>query len=213
MAAGGRAVGRDGKAAATAEAPSGLPQPACSGPHGDGRDLLRAADGMPVERAAADNPVLVLVGAPALSGMDRSGRVRGVPARRAPGLRGAGRHRLDTAATGRSDGKSTVGWEKTGPNPTGRGKRGTKRSVLIDGRGVPLGVVIDGANRNDHKLMRQTLQAIPVERPQPTPRDPQRLCLDKGFDYDEPGALDREFGFTLHLRTRGEAADARRRVV
>jgi len=94
--------------------------------------------------------------------------------------------------------------EKTGPNPTDRGKRGVKRSLLTDARGVPLGAVIDGANRNDHKLMRRTLAAIPVRRPRPTRYRPQHLCLDKGFDYDEPRALAEEFGFTLHLRSRGE---------
>ena len=36
--------------------------------------------------------------------------------------------------------------EKTGRNPTDRGKRGVKRSVLTDGSGIPLSVVIDGAN-------------------------------------------------------------------
>lgn len=101
---------------------------------------------------------------------------------------------------------------KTGPNPTDRGKRGVKRSVLTDGRGIPLGVAVEGANRNDHKLMRATLEAVPVRRPRPTRRRPQHLCLDKGYDYAEPRALAQEFGFTLHLRTRGEEAKARRRA-
>src|SRR3712207_7351067 len=83
-------------------------------------------------------------------------------------------------------GKAPLGGGKTGPNPTDRGKRGVKRSVLTDGRGVPLGAAVDGANRNDHKLMRPTLEAIPVRRPRPTRRRPQHLCLGKGFDYDEP---------------------------
>ena len=99
---------------------------------------------------------------------------------------------------------------KTGPNPTDRGKRGVKRALLTDGRGVPLGAVIDGANRNDHKLVRAALEAIPVRRPKPNRRRPQHLCLDKGFDYDEPRALAAEFGFTLHLRTRGGEARAKR---
>jgi putative transposase len=107
-------------------------------------------------------------------------------------------------------GKAPLGKEKTGRNPTDRGKRGVKRSVLTDGRGVPLAAVIDGANRNDHTLMRQTIEAIPVERPQPTPDQPQNLCLDKGYDYAEPRALAEEFGFTLHLRTRGEQITAKR---
>jgi putative transposase len=83
-------------------------------------------------------------------------------------------------------GKAPLGGEKTGRNPTDRGKRGVKRLVLTDGRGVPLGATIDGANRNDHKLMRPTLETIPVKRPRPTRQRPQHLCLDKGFDYDEP---------------------------
>jgi putative transposase len=100
--------------------------------------------------------------------------------------------------------------KKTGPNPTDRGKRGVKRSLLTEGHGIPVSIVIDGANRNDHKLMHQTLEAIPVERPEPTRRQPQHLCLDKGYDYDEPRALAEEFAFTLHLRTRGEEAWAKR---
>lgn len=102
--------------------------------------------------------------------------------------------------------------ETTGRNPTDRGKRGVKRSRLSDGRGVPLGGVIDGANRNDHTLMRQTLAAIPVERPTPTEDNPQNLCLDKGYDDAEPRALAEAFAFTLHLRTRGEEAQAKRQA-
>src|SRR3954454_9590249 len=67
--------------------------------------------------------------------------------------------------------------KKTGRNPTDRGKRGVKRSLLTDGRGVPLGAVIDEANRNDHKLMRQTLEAIPVRRPKPTRQQPRQVAV------------------------------------
>ena len=58
--------------------------------------------------------------------------------------------------------------------------------------------------------MRETVEAVPVERPAPTPDAPQRLCLDKGFDYPEVPALAAGFGFTLHLRTRGEERAAKR---
>lgn len=111
--------------------------------------------------------------------------------------------------TGRWGKRRWVG-KKTGRNPTDRGKRGVKRSLLTDGRGVPLAAVIDGANRNDHKLMRQTLEAVPIERPQPTQPRRQHLCLDKGYDYAEPRALAEAFAFTPHLRTRGEEARAKR---
>lgn len=70
--------------------------------------------------------------------------------------------------------------EKTGPHPTDCGEGGVKRSVLTDGRGVPVGFVIAGAHVNDHLLMAETLDALTVPRPRPTKQAPQHLCLDKG---------------------------------
>ena len=95
-----------------------------------------------------------------------------------------------------------------GKNPTDRGKSGTKRSLLTDGGGVPIGLAVEGANRNDFKMARATIESIPVERPQPTPANPQGMCLDKGYDYDEVRDLLAEFGFTAHIRARGEEAQA-----
>ena len=43
-----------------------------------------------------------------------------------------------------------------------------------------MAVAVDGANRNDHKLARETLEEIAVERPQPSAHQRQHLCLDKG---------------------------------
>jgi putative transposase len=94
--------------------------------------------------------------------------------------------------------------KKTGPNPTDRAKLGTKRSILVEASGVPVGLAIHGANRNDFKMARETLENIPVNRPEPTPRAPQNLCLDKGYDYDEVRDLADEFNFTAHISCRGE---------
>jgi putative transposase len=69
-----------------------------------------------------------------------------------------------------------------GKNPTDRGKLGTQRSVLTDGRGVPRGLAVDGANRNDFKMARAPIESIAVERPDATPDRPQGLCLEKGYD-------------------------------
>jgi len=82
--------------------------------------------------------------------------------------------------------------------------------VLTEAAGVPVGLVVAGANRNDMKLVRETINRIPVERPAPTPTHPQGLCLDKGYDYEEVRATVREFGFTAHIRSRGEEAQARK---
>ena len=76
---------------------------------------------------------------------------------------------------------------------------------------MPIGLVVAGANRNDFKLVRATLESIPVERPQPTPAAPQGLCLDKGYDFDEVRALVDEFGYTGHIRARGEETQAVKR--
>jgi transposase len=101
--------------------------------------------------------------------------------------------------------------KKTGPNPTDRAKKGTKRSILVEGSGVPVGLAIDGANRNDFKLVRETFESIPVERPEPTKEAPQNFCGDKGYDYDEVRALLEEFGFTAHIPRRGQDAQPAKR--
>lgn len=100
------------------------------------------------------------------------------------------------------------GGEKTGKNPTDRGKRGAKRSLLVDATGMPLGLAIEGANRHDMKLVDATLESIPLERPEPTPEAPQNMCMDKGYDYDEVRETVAGFGFTAHIPQRGEEAKA-----
>ena len=76
--------------------------------------------------------------------------------------------------------QAPLGGKKVGKNPTDRGKIGTKRRVLTDGHGVPIGLAVDGANRHDFKLTRETIASIAVERPDPTPEVPQGMGLDKG---------------------------------
>jgi len=58
------------------------------------------------------------------------------------------------------------------------------------------------------KMAKPTLQSIPIERPKPTEENPQGLCLDKGFDYNEVRDLAKEFEYTAHIRARGEEARA-----
>lgn len=58
------------------------------------------------------------------------------------------------------------------------------------------------------KLVGPTIQNIPIRRPRPTREDPQNVCMDKGYDYDDVRKLLKEFGFTIHIRSRGEEAQA-----
>lgn len=94
--------------------------------------------------------------------------------------------------------------EKIGKNPTDRGKLGAKRSLLTEASGIPIGLAVAGANRNDFKLTRETIESIPIHRPRPRKGAPQGMCLDKGYDYEEVRLLLKEFGFTAHIRRRGE---------
>jgi transposase len=96
--------------------------------------------------------------------------------------------------------------KKTGPSPVDRAKLGTKRSVLTEAKGIPLSVAVSGANRHDVKLARPTIENIQIKKPRATKRKKQNLCLDAGYVGDEVQELASEFGFTLHVRPRGEEA-------
>jgi transposase len=65
---------------------------------------------------------------------------------------------------------------------------------------------VDGANRPDMKMVEETLESIPVERPQPSALDKQNLNLDKGYAYDEVRKIVEEFGFTAHIPPKGKQA-------
>ncbi len=79
---------------------------------------------------------------------------------------------------------------------------GTKRSVLTDEKGLPLAVVLSGANTHDVKLLEETLDHIVVLRPEPDKEHPQNLCLDAGYTGSDEKVQSR--GYTPHIRPRGE---------
>jgi putative transposase len=97
-----------------------------------------------------------------------------------------------------------VGGDLIGPNPTDRGKPGTKRSLIVEAAGGPLGLVVAGANVLDCKLLEATIKAIVVARPAPTAKSPQHLCLDKGYDNPIGRAAAPAAGHTPHIRRIGE---------
>ncbi len=76
---------------------------------------------------------------------------------------------------------------------------------------MPISLAVAGANRHDMKLVRDTLSSLVVERPEPTTEQPQGLCLDKGYDYQEVRDIVAEFGFTAHIKGRSEEAQASKR--
>ena len=65
-------------------------------------------------------------------------------------------------------------------------------------------MVVAGANVHDTKLLKATLEAVVVERPEPTPAAPQHLCLDKGYDNPTGWQATLEAGYEPHIRRIGE---------
>ena len=101
-------------------------------------------------------------------------------------------------------GKGPFWGKNSGPNPTDRGKLGTKRHIVTDQRVTPLSAVITSANTHDVKAAFETLDGTVVERPEPRRHHPQRLCLDKGYDFQEIEFRVIQRRYIQHMRHRGE---------
>ena len=100
--------------------------------------------------------------------------------------------------------------KNTGKNPTDRGKLGTKRSVLTDARGIPLGVAVSGANTHDIKLLQSTFDSVPIHRPQPTTRH-QHVCLDKAYDSKDVRKFLKRRHYKSHVKSRGKEAKQKKK--
>ena len=96
--------------------------------------------------------------------------------------------------------KAPCGGEAAGPSPVDRGKQGTKRSLLVDGGGIPLGVVVAGANRNDSPLLRPTLERL--RRFDDLP-DRITVHLDAGYDSGKTRDLLTELGCDWEISKSG----------
>src|SRR5207237_2922862 len=106
-----------------------------------------------------------LDGAPVVPALRRGRRARAAVGAAGARVRGVGRAGVALAGGRRGDGEGALRRRKKGPNPTDRAKPGTKKSVVVDADGGPLGAVIAGANVHDTKLLADTLDAIVLERP------------------------------------------------
>lgn len=100
-------------------------------------------------------------------------------------------------------GKSRFEGDRRGPNPTDRAKMGTKKHLLVEQGGGPLGVVVEAANVNDHKLLAETIEAVVIERPDPKDVR-QHLSLDKAYDNKTGEGVCAQAGYAPHIRRIGE---------
>ena len=94
--------------------------------------------------------------------------------------------RLDAGEPGQPELGREKGGAAVGPNPTDKGKPGSKHHLLVDREGIPLAAAVTAANVHDSRMLEPLLDAVvPVRtgrRGRPR-RRPERLHADKGYDY------------------------------
>ncbi|MCX4391596.1 IS5 family transposase [Streptomyces sp. NBC_00053] len=82
--------------------------------------------------------------------------------------------------------RAAKGGPLAGPNPTDRGKAGSKIHLIVDRNGLPLSLGVSGANMHGSLGLEPLVRGIPPIRSRrgPRRRRPGRLHADKGYDYD-----------------------------
>jgi transposase len=81
----------------------------------------------------------------------------------------------------------------------------------VDGRGVPLSIVVTAANVNDGKRIEQVLSAIVVQRQRPPMRRSKHLCADAGYRSAEVSRIIDKHGYIAHVVDRRKEAAIKRR--
>jgi IS5 family transposase len=81
----------------------------------------------------------------------------------------------------------------------------------VDGRGVPLSLVVTAANRHDVSQLEAVLDALIVERPSPPNRRHKHLCADAAYTGAPALKIIEEHDYIPHIKGRGqEALDLKR---
>jgi len=99
--------------------------------------------------------------------------------------------------------KAPCGGEKAGKSPVDRGKEGIKRSVAVDGRGIPLGALTAAANRHDSPLLVPTLEAVRTPGLLP---EGAIVHLDRGYDSEATRLRLLERGLVAEISGKGKPA-------
>jgi putative transposase len=81
----------------------------------------------------------------------------------------------------------------------------------VDGRGVPLSLVVTGANKHDVTQLDAVLQAIMVKRKTPSTRRSKHLCADAGYRGWRALEIIESHGYIPHVVSRPKEAAAKRR--
>jgi transposase len=99
--------------------------------------------------------------------------------------------------------KAPCGGESAGRSPVDRGKRGLKRSAVVDANGIPLGAVAAPANRHDSPLLEGTLDTLGKLGPLP---ERMSVHLDRGYDSEATRRRLRDRGLEAVISEKGKPA-------
>ena len=77
----------------------------------------------------------------------------------------------------------------------------------MDGRGVPVSLIVSGAETPDVSLLPETLQARVLRRAPALAQSPQYLGGDKGYTGKTAWEASQEQGYTPALQPRGNTTD------
>ena len=81
----------------------------------------------------------------------------------------------------------------------------------MDGRGVPLSLIVSAANVNDGKRLDEVLSAIVVKRKSPALRRNKHLCADAAYRSAECLRIIEEHGYIPHVVDRRKEAEDKQR--
>lgn len=82
----------------------------------------------------------------------------------------------------------------------------------MDEHGIPLSLVVSGAERHDLKLLAPTLDRIMVKRPKPRPGKKQNLCADKGYAGEPARRAIESRAYVPHVPPKGKKGKPRARI-
>lgn len=95
---------------------------------------------------------------------------------------------------------------KTGPNPTDRARPGSKHHLVTEAQGIPLALILTGANRHDVTQLLPLIEAIPPirgKRGRPLSK-PAIVQGDRGYDHDKYRRPLHAAGIPTQIARRGQ---------
>ena len=100
-------------------------------------------------------------------------------------------------------------WKQQERIPQIGGKKGSKRHILVDEHGIPLSLVVTGANRHDVSQLEAVLDGRVVIPPENTE---QNLCADKGYTGNPAMKIIEAHGYIPHVKKRGEEIESKKNI-